>query len=375
MDRFVKLSESLAIEGEFVNHQEMADLISKHKETKMENPVFKISDVLKVAEVSAGGNGKVIGVRPAGDRWIMDYADGKFITIAADCIEWLFGVWMIESNFKNVSLGTAITSGGKEISTPTELVKLLKSETNNFEEVLHGGIPVGQMAAINVKPGVYVPPQTATESDQGEEQRSPIWYENQVTWARGAGRKMNVPYCVRLSDLVSASPLRCYINGYPLADVIAYSDSKELVRAINANGDEYVLVNTLTFSCENLVIDHVDYNNTPINITITEERPATAALSPTLRHLQVSAVDMVLSAFEPSGEHFCLSKQQRGPVDRVVKVEYITHDDSRVLLVVRDDEHGIVSALCVVIAGFTKDDFVVTDLDINAKYFVKPFRL
>ena len=43
MDRFVKLSEALAIEGEFVNHQEMADLISKHKETKMQKQKFKLS--------------------------------------------------------------------------------------------------------------------------------------------------------------------------------------------------------------------------------------------------------------------------------------------------------------------------------------------
>lgn len=373
MDRFVKLSEALAIEGEFVNHQEMADLISKHKETKMENPVFKISDVLKVAEVSAGSNGKVIGVRPAGDRWIMDYADGKFITIAADCIEWFFGVWMIESNFKNVSPGTTITSGGKEINTPTELVKLLKSETTSPNEIVHGGIPVGRAAVIMAKTSTYSPTQTETKMDQAEEQQSPVWYENRMDWNQVPGQSVDIPYSVRLSDLVSAAPLRCYINGYPLADVAHYNLSKDLVNVINANGEKYVLLNTLTFIGENLVIDHV-YNNTPINITITEERPATAALSPTLRHLQVSAVDMVLSAFEPSDQYFCLSKQKGGSVDKVVKVEYITHDDSRVLLVVRDDEHGIVSALYVVIAGFTKDDFVVTDLDINAKYFVKPFR-
>ena len=352
------------IMGEFVNYQKMVDLISKHKETKMEN-VFKISDVLKVAEVSAGSFGKVTGIRPTDTYWIMDHANGEISSISDDRIEWCLGMWMIDSNVKNVALSATITSGSKDISNPTALDKLLKCETSNLKEILHDGIHFGQ-AVINVKPGGYVP-------TQEEEQQSQIWYENRLGWSQSPGCSVDVPYRVRLSDLVSAPPLRCYINGYPLADVAYRSVSTDMVDVVNANGEGFVLANTLTFTGENLSVDYVDYDNKLVNITITEERTATSALSDTLKHLRVTDVDIALSAFEPSGEYFCLTDAEDSTVTKVVKTEYITHDHSQVLLIVRDDEHGVVSVLSVEIDGFIKDRFMVVDLDENAVYVAEPF--
>lgn len=350
------------VKSAFVNYQEMVDLISKHKETEMEK-AFKLSEVIKVAEVSAGSGGKVTGIRPTDTYWIMEHANGKISSISDDRIEWCMGMWLIESNFKNVALSATIASGGKDVSNPTELDKLLKCETSNLKEILHDGIHFGQSAVINVKPGGYVP-------TQEEEQQSPIWYENRLGWSQSPGRSVDVPYRVRLSDLVSAPPLRCYINGYPLADVAYRSVSTDMVDVVNANGEGFVLVNTITFTGENLSVDYVDYDNKRVNITITEER---TALSDALKHLRVTDVDIALSAFEPSGEYFCLTDAEDSTVTKVVKTEYITHDHSQVLLIARDDEHGVVSVLFVEIDGFIKDRFMVVDLDENAVYFAEPF--